>query len=131
MRTTLVLILAGSVLGMPAGVSSQTLTPTSIQRSISATVRESVVADQRLSVRRERAAPFAPPRQRRRSTARIIVGAIAGGTVGFFVGAYTGAGIEYLVRPGDRNSDLAGLRGAVIGGTTGAIAGAIIGGKFF
>ena len=55
----------------------------------------------------------------------------AGGTIGFFAGAYAGAGIEYALQPDHRNDDVAGLRGVVIGGTTGAIAGAILGGKFF
>ena len=62
-------------------------------------------------------------RSPRRSAGKKILGAVVGGTAGFFAGGYTGAWIE-----GDRcHCDDPGLMGAVIGAPIGAVAGGILG----
>jgi len=67
----------------------------------------------------------APPRQR--STTRKIVGALLGGTAGFFAGGYLGATID-----GDCGGcDDPGLMGAIIGAPIGAAVGGILGAVFF
>src|SRR5687768_13099201 len=76
-----------------------------------------------------RAAGFAAQNtapSRRRSPARVILGAVVGATGGFFAGGYTGAWIE-----GDRcHCDDPGLKGALIGAPIGAAVGGILGGLY-
>jgi hypothetical protein len=67
----------------------------------------------------------APPRER--STTRKIVGALLGGTAGFFAGGYLGAAID-----GDCGGcDDPGFMGAIIGAPIGAAVGGILGAVFF
>jgi len=66
------------------------------------------------------------PRQRRRTPRQRILGAVVGGTGGFFAGGYLGAWIE-----GDRClCDDPGLKGALIGAPIGAAAGGVLGGLY-
>jgi hypothetical protein len=104
--------------------------PRPVNTPVSAPIRQSIgrVASNDARARAPRAAALpaaarVPPR--RHSALKIIGGAVIGGTIGLFVGGYTGGALENKFWP--CHCDDAGLTGSLIGAPVGAAIGAIAG----